>query len=184
MNRVHHWICGSQRWQRNLEQNLLPWVLDDVDMGANVLELGPGPGLTTALLASRCAHLTAIEPDTGLAARLRHSRRDVDVVQGDGALLPFQAGAFSTVVAFTMLHHMPSAESQDRLFREARRILAPDGCFAGSDSLSSLLFRALHAWDTCVPVPPESLVARLREAGFSEAAVEVRQRSLRFVARP
>jgi hypothetical protein len=45
----------------------------------------------------------------------------VRVVYGDVAAIPFADGSFSGVVAFIMLHHVPTAESQDRLFLRFRR---------------------------------------------------------------
>jgi hypothetical protein len=43
-----------------------------------------------------------------------------------------------------MLHHIPTAGLQDRLFAEACRVLRSGGVFAGSDSASSIPFRVLH----------------------------------------
>jgi len=34
-----------------LERDLLPWVASVTDLGDDVLEVGPGPGLTTELLS-------------------------------------------------------------------------------------------------------------------------------------
>jgi hypothetical protein len=38
---------------------VIPWALDGLDPGEDVLELGPGPGLTTDVLRERAARLTA-----------------------------------------------------------------------------------------------------------------------------
>ncbi|MGD0124664.1 MAG: rRNA adenine N-6-methyltransferase family protein [Terriglobia bacterium] len=85
MNRIHRWLCRSASWRRELEENVMPWVLEGVDLGTGVLEVGPGPGLTTDILRPRIAHLTAIEIDSALAlslaARMRGS--NVTVIQGD-----------------------------------------------------------------------------------------------------
>jgi len=96
----------------------------------------------------------------------------VRVVVGDGSELPFEAGTFSAVVCFTMLHHVKSALLQDRLFCEARRVLAPGGVFAGADSVTSLGFRLLHIRDTMVLVDPATLAQRLEAAGFRDVQVE------------
>jgi 16S rRNA A1518/A1519 N6-dimethyltransferase RsmA/KsgA/DIM1 with predicted DNA glycosylase/AP lyase activity len=42
---------------------VIPWALDGLDPGADVLELGPVPGLTTDVLRERTARLTAVELD-------------------------------------------------------------------------------------------------------------------------
>src|SRR2546430_923022 len=76
-------------------------------------------------------------------------------------------------VCFTMLHHVPSVAMQDALFAEARRVLAPGGVFAGSDSIASPDLRAFHEGDTYVPVDPATLPHRLTRAGFAAARVSV-----------
>ena len=62
MNRLHHWICSSARWRNTLEQRV-PWVLAGTELGDDVLEVGPGPGLTSDLLRAKVLRLTAIEAD-------------------------------------------------------------------------------------------------------------------------
>jgi 16S rRNA A1518/A1519 N6-dimethyltransferase RsmA/KsgA/DIM1 with predicted DNA glycosylase/AP lyase activity len=54
----------------------MPWVLEALDLGANVLEIGPGYAATTDLLRGTVAqgmvtHLTCVEVDGGLAEDLR-----------------------------------------------------------------------------------------------------------------
>src|SRR5438094_9847915 len=41
MNFIHRRLCRSARWNGVLKQFVLPWVLDGVDLGGNVLEVGP-----------------------------------------------------------------------------------------------------------------------------------------------
>jgi hypothetical protein len=84
MNLLHRWYCGSSRWAALVEGALLPWALEGVALGAELLELGPGPGVTTEVLRRRVARLTAVELDAALAARLarRLPRPGVRVVRG------------------------------------------------------------------------------------------------------
>ena len=184
MNRVHHWICRSGHWRRTIEGRL-PWVVDDAELGPDVLEVGPGPGLTTDLLRFRTKRLTALELDAGLAQKLssRLQGTNVEVVRGDGTAMPFPDGRFSGAVSFTMLHHVPSTELQDKLLREVRRVLRPGGVFVGSDSLQGLLMRLIHLGDTLVPVAPETFGARLEAAGFEFLRVEKNSGAFRFHAR-
>src|ERR1022692_1598403 len=58
MNLIHRWLCGSARWKEVVGTYILPWTLEGLDLGSNVLEVGPGPGVSTDLLRSRVAHLT------------------------------------------------------------------------------------------------------------------------------
>src|SRR6185369_18041030 len=53
MNRFHRWYCRTDHWRSVVQQELLPWVLGETDLGAHALEVGPGPGLTTDVLRAR-----------------------------------------------------------------------------------------------------------------------------------
>src|SRR5215467_15408763 len=103
VNRLHHWLCRSARWRKTIEQRV-PWVLSDANLGQDVLELGPGPGVTTDLVRVSAPHLTAIELDPQLAnsLRARLSGSNVEVVTGDATAMPFSDGQFSGGVSFTM----------------------------------------------------------------------------------
>jgi SAM-dependent methyltransferase len=185
INSFHRWYCRSSRWGRRVEESLLPWALRDADLGEDVLEVGPGPGRTTAVLQRRARRLTAIELDPDLADRLRR-RMDggnVTVVEGDATAMPFEDGRFSAAVCFTMLHHVPSAELQDRLLAEVRRVLRPGGMFYGSDSTVSPVFRLAHVLDTMVVVDPAGFGQRLAAAGFVDPAVSTAKGAFRFKAR-
>ena len=184
MNWYPRRVCRSGLWRRRLETDLLPWALRAVDLGDDVLEIGPGPGLTTDLLRARAPRLTALEADAAAAAALqkRLDGSGVRVVHGDGAAMPFGDGSFSGVVAFTMLHHVPTAALQDRLLAEARRVLRPGGVFAGFDGVGSLAFRLIHLGDTYTPVDPATLGRRLEAAGFGDVAVERGPGRFRFRA--
>jgi ubiquinone/menaquinone biosynthesis C-methylase UbiE len=138
MNRVHNLLCSSGWWARRVEDKLVPWGLDGVDLGEEVLEVGPGFGATTRLLATVPPRLTVVELEERYCDRLRTELGDaVDVVQGDATELPFEDDRFSAVVCFTMLHHIPSRDLQDRAFNEIARVLRPAGTFAGTDSVGT-----------------------------------------------
>jgi SAM-dependent methyltransferase len=185
MNRAHAVLCSSGWWARTVERDLLPWGLADVDLGEGVLEIGPGFGATTRVLAHRPGSLTVVELSEGYCKRLRRTLGDdVEVVQADATKMPFADGRFSGVVCFTMLHHVPSRELQDRLLGEVSRVLRPGGVFAGTDSLGTgRAFKLLHVGDTLVPVSPDELPARLESVGLVEPTVDAGGRSFRFRAR-
>jgi SAM-dependent methyltransferase len=161
------------------------WVVSGADLGPDVLELGPGPGLTTDRLLLPTRRITAIEIDRTLAESLRTRLRgsNVEVVTGDATAMPFVDGQFSAGVSFTMLHHVPSRELQDKLLREVWRVLKPGGVFVGSDSLQSLVMRVIHLGDTLVPVEPDTFGVRLKAAGFEVLQVEKSGDAFRFYAR-
>jgi SAM-dependent methyltransferase len=186
MNRYHQRRCRSPEWAAHMAGTVLPRALDGLALGSAVLELGPGYGATTRPLMERAgtgAAVTALEKDPELAGRLRAGLDGrASVVTGDATDMPFGAGAFTAVVCFTMLHHLPSAAAQDQMFAEAARVLRPGGVFAGVDSLRSLRFRLIHLADICTPVDPDALPGRLAAAGFQGARVEHDGRRLWFRA--
>jgi SAM-dependent methyltransferase len=184
VNLLHHWLCRSDGW-RNTLKTRFPWSIENVPLGSRVLEIGPGFGLTTELLVPLVQSLTCVEIDPELAERLyqRLSGTAVRVLCEDATRTSLPDASFDAVVCFTMLHHVPSVEKQDRLLREAARVLRPGGVFAGSDSLVSWRFRMLHLGDTMVPVDARAFPARLRAAGFTDVEVHTQHRAFRFRAR-
>jgi SAM-dependent methyltransferase len=174
MNEVHLQLCSSAEWGDYVEQEMLPWVLGDRSLGDDVLEVGPGPGLTTNILSRLVPRLTAAEIDEELAAALRErlAGSNVTVVHADATRLPFESGRFSAAISLTMLHHVPTPEAQDELFAEVARVLAPGGLIIGADSQDSASFRELHVDDVCNPIDPDTLPERLVAAGFIRPRVE------------
>lgn len=184
MNLFHRWYCRSGSWRKTLTEGL-DWVLDGVDLGGDVLEIGPGPGLTTDMLLQKYSRITAIEIDAQLASALK-ARLDgsgIRVVRGSAAELPFPDKSFSGAAAITMLHHVPNNELQDRLFSEACRVLVPGGIFVGSDSLWSPFMQLIHLFDVMNLVDPDTLGHRLEQAGFEQVNIEVGDGTFRFQAR-
>ena len=184
MNWFHRQVCSSRRWRSRLEEELLPWALQGVHLGDDVLEIGPGPGATTELLQGRTQRLTVLELEAPAAAALqkRLEGSGVRVIHGDGAAMPFADCSFSGVVSFTMLHHVLTEALQDRLMIEARRVLRPGCVFAGFDGVGSFLFRLIHLGDTYTPVNPNTFGQRLEAAGFTDVAVEQARARFRFRA--
>jgi SAM-dependent methyltransferase len=185
MNQGHLEFLASPEWAQMLETDLLPWLVGVVDLRGDVLEIGPGPGLTTDLLRSRAAHVTAVELDEALAAALqeRLAGTNVEVLHADATATGLDTGSFGIATCFSMLHHMPTPEHQDRLFAEVARVLRPGGTFAGVDALDIDVFRAGHVDDTFVPAPPDTLPSRLESAGLEAVSVDVGDYQMRFHAR-
>jgi SAM-dependent methyltransferase len=185
MNEAHLQYLGSEQWAETLKTELLPWVERVGDLGEDVLEIGPGPGRTTDLIRERAKHVTAVEMDERLAAELRTrlAGTNVDVVTGDGIDTQLGSDRFSTVTAFSVLHHIPSSAAQDRLFAELSRVLRPGGVFVGTDSRDTEMIRSGHLDDTFVPVDPETLPARLTAAGFTGVQLDMTEFHIRFLAR-
>jgi SAM-dependent methyltransferase len=184
VNSEHLALCSSPEWAALLRDELLPWVLDGNDLGDDLLEVGPGPGLTTDMLRQHVRRIAAAELDGPLASQLavRLAGTEVDVVRADATRLPFGAGSFSAVACLTMLHHIPDAAAQDAALAEMRRVLRPGGLLLGADGLDTPDRRRVHIDDIFVPVDPGTFPDRLRAAGFGSARVDVRGDRLRFAA--
>lgn len=99
-----------------MESQILPWALEGLELGSNVLEVGPGYGATTDRLRDGVEHLTCVEIDPALAEKLhrRTAGQNVTVLCESATEMSLPDAAFDGAVCFIMLHHVPS-------FRRAMR---------------------------------------------------------------
>jgi SAM-dependent methyltransferase len=185
MNFAHNRLCSGKNWADFVDGTLLPWGLEQVDLGDRVLEIGPGFGATTRVLVDRVPSLTVLELEQRYCRKLSSELGDrVQVTQGDATRMPFADGQFSAVLCFTMLHHVHTPQLQDQVLAEAARVLKPGGTFAGTDSIGgSLRFKLLHVGDTLTLIEPATFPERLTRVGLIEPDVEVRGTRMRFRAR-
>jgi len=152
----------------------MPMRTKGFELGNDLLEIGPGYGATTRSLLRFAPRITALEVDKGYADRLRAELDGrAEIVHGDGADMPFDSGRFSSVVCFTMLHHVPTTEQQDQIFAETCRVLRPGGVFRGGDSQLSFRFRMLHIGDVMNVIDADTLENRLTKAGFTDVQLEL-----------
>lgn len=184
MNRYETWFCGTRLWRWVTQRQLLPWILQDSELGCHVLELGAGPGAATEELARLTPRVTSLDYDHVFAAKLggRMNGSNTAVIQGDAAMLPFADGTFSSAVAILMLHHLRSSELQDRAFAEICRTLRPGGVFLAFEIQDGRVHRVAHIRSTFVPMMPASACARLTAAGFSKVTVDIRRGGFRIRA--
>jgi len=180
----NHALCSTPEWAALMESEVLEPVTAGLDLGNEMLEIGPGPGAATRWLRHRVKRLVALELDPDAAARLSDDLADANVtVQvGDATQVPFDDGSFDSVGCFTMLHHLPTARSQFRTVCEAFRVLRPGGVLVGADSLASQGLHEFHEGDTYNPIDPVRLLVFLQAAGFGYVTVSVGER-LTFTAR-
>jgi len=184
VNENHARVCTSPEWAEHIQSEILPVLTRDVELGADMLEIGPGPGAATDWLRHKVGRLTAVEIDEAAAAVLadRFADTQVEVVTGSGTDLRYPANSFDSVGCLTMLHHVPTLALQNKILSEAFRVLRPGGALIGSDSLPSTDLHEFHAGDTYNPIDPASLLSRLQTLGFAEITVMV-DWSVKFIAR-
>ena len=135
MNENHLRMLASPRWAEMLRQHVLPWLGSVGELGDDVVEVGPGPGLTTDLLLTLTARITAVEVDAGLAAELarRLAGSNVEVINASAERTGLAADRFSAAACFAVLHHTETAAVQDQVFAELLRVLRPGGILVGSE---------------------------------------------------
>jgi ubiquinone/menaquinone biosynthesis C-methylase UbiE len=185
MNEAHEY-CGSDEWRQMIREVILPWALGETDLGDDVLEVGPGYGATTDVLGTVAARLRSVEIDQDLAARLRErfaGSESVEIIDGDATQLTFDDDTFTGAACFTMLHHVPTAELQDKLFAEVARVLRPGAAMVASDSLGSQELADAHEGDTYNPVDPATLPERMAAAGFDEVKMKTNEFGWAMIAR-
>jgi ubiquinone/menaquinone biosynthesis C-methylase UbiE len=187
MNFVHRRLCRSQQWRSVLEKFVVPSALEGVQLGDDVLEVGPGDGLTTDLLRPHIARITALEihPPTAKKLVSRFRGTNVTALQGDATAMQFSDGRFSGVISLHVMHHIPSAKLQNKVLCEVRRVLKPGGVFVCIDSLDFHTFRMrlIHFGDKITPVDPADIEKRLQVAGFTDIRVETNRYAFKSIAR-
>jgi ubiquinone/menaquinone biosynthesis C-methylase UbiE len=183
MNSNHARLCPSPEWAEHIQNEILPEVTRGIDLGQDMLEIGPGPGAATEWLRQRVRDLTVVELDDEAAAKLteRYAGTNVHVVTGSAAELGYPDESFDSVGTFTMLHHIPTLALQNKVLSEAFRVLRPGGALVGSDSLPSNDLHHFHVDDTYNPLEPAALLTRLQTIGFARVTITV-DWSVKFVA--
>lgn len=184
MNTLEHFFCSSSFWRYFSERKLLPWVFSGHRLGEHVLEIGAGYGAATRYLRRCAERVTTLEYDQTSILKLKrqHDGDGVSAVCGDGAGLPFASDTFSSVVAILLLHHLKSAELQNRMLAETMRVLRPGGVLVGFEITDSWMNRVVHIRSTFTPFAPAPAMAQLTETGFGKVSVDVRGGVYRFSA--
>jgi SAM-dependent methyltransferase len=180
----NHALCSTPEWAEFMESEVLEPVTAGLDLGDELLEIGPGPGAATRWLRHRVERLVALELDPTAATRLADelAGTNVTVTVGDATRSPFSDGSFDSVGCFTMLHHVATAREQFEILCEAHRVLRPGGVLVGADSLASQGLHEFHEGDTYNPIDPARLLVCLQVAGFGHVMVSVGD-GLLFTAR-
>ncbi len=111
-----------------------PWLRDVVPFhemaGKHILEIGFGPGYDTLKFMQAGAVYSGVDITPENVDRTRKHLSFFsfapDIRQADAENLPFPEATFDVVYSNGVLHHVPDMQ---QAFREARRVLKPDGEF-------------------------------------------------------
>lgn len=154
-----------------LERALLGAFAEGVASGAPVLDVGCGPGRTTAYLAQRGLAVTGLDlsPEMVRLARDRHP--DLSFAVGSMTDLPVADGALGGLLAFYSLIHVPTADVPQVLV-EWRRALHPGAPVAIAFQVGSEVRQVREHDGQDVDLDfhrrrPEDVAQLLDEAGFS-----------------
>ncbi|HEX3607178.1 MAG TPA: methyltransferase domain-containing protein [Candidatus Dormibacteraeota bacterium] len=131
----HESVLRSHR--RRTAANSAAYALDRLTPGADVLDVGCGPGTITVDLARRVAPGRVVGIDRAPDV-LEAARRDaagaagVEFVEGDVYALPVEDAGFDVVHAHQVLQHLADPVAA---LREMRRACRPGGVVAARDSV-------------------------------------------------
>ena len=90
VNENHARLLGSPEWAAVLHEQILPAVTAGIDLGDEMLEIGPGPGAATDWLMHRVRRLVTLEIDPVAAALAeRFTGTNVEVETGDATNLAY-----------------------------------------------------------------------------------------------
>ena len=169
------WISQMREGPR---ATFLADILRLIPSGADILELGCGPGTDARALAEGRRYTGVDLSDVQLA----HARLAVPagtLLHGDLFDIELPAKYFDAVVAFYVFGHIPASRTSE-LFARIHRWLRPGGwlcaSFGISDNPGDVERRWLGVTDMYFSsLPPERTDALLRSAGFDVRSAETKE---------
>lgn len=162
------------------------------------IDIACGPGTATLMLSPAVRHITCVDFSPRMLDQLRRNASaagvgNVDAVEADGQALPFGDGSFSLGISMFGLMFFPDRRKG---FAELHRVLVSGGqvlvsSWASADrsSYTQAIIAALQP-DAAGPQEPRPVSgledpavfeAEMREAGFSDVAVEAVEHGIEVV---
>lgn len=119
-----------------------------VSAGADVIDVGCGPGALTQVLIARGARVAAVDPSESFVAAARERYPGADVRRATAEELPFEDGSFDVALAQLVVNFMSDPVGG---IREMARVTRPGGSIAasvwdlaGGRSPMSVVWSVLH----------------------------------------
>jgi SAM-dependent methyltransferase len=132
----HDSVLRSHRWRT--AENSAAYLITRLRPGADILDVGCGPGTITADLAALAApgHVIGVDAAPSVLAEARtaaerHGVTNVSIEVGDVYQLAFGDGSFDVVHAHQVLQHLSDPVAA---LTEMRRVCRADGVVAARDS--------------------------------------------------
>jgi arsenite methyltransferase len=165
-----------------------PTALADLQPGEVVLDLGSGGGIDVLLSARRVGPMGkayGLDMTDEMLALARANQRkagvdNVEFLKGEIESVPLPDASVDVIISNCVIN---LSTDKDRVLAEAFRVLRPGGRFAVSDivfqgdmsRVPQSLLDDVEAWSGCIAgaLEEQDYLARLRAAGFADAAVEV-----------
>jgi arsenite methyltransferase len=162
-----------------------PTALAELKPGETVLDLGSGGGIDVLLSARRVGPsgfafgLDMTDPMLALAEenKRKSGLANVQFLKGEIEHIPLPANSVDVIISNCVIN---LSADKDQVLREAFRVLKPGGRFAVSDvvvrgEVPEAIRRSMNLWIGCVAgaLSESEYLAKLRAAGFEDAAIEV-----------
>jgi len=162
-----------------------------VRVGTRMLDLACGPGIVTAIAATRGAIPRGLDFSSAMLAVARASHQGVEFVEGDAEAPPFPDGAFDAVVSNFGIHHVPrpalALTAAHRVLRAGGRVAFSFWAEPTKNVAWKLLFDAVRRCGdpraaSAAPPPgggfatAQDCLDALSAAGFADVRAQLEQR--------
>lgn len=125
-----HEVDAPEPFYRYLASETLQWLADEgvrVD-GADLLDVGSGPGYYSSAFSAAGARVFELEVDESELGPIGIRRSHSGIITvGDAGRLPFADESFDAVFSSNMLEHVPLGPVQ--VIQEVERVMRPGGWF-------------------------------------------------------
>ncbi|MET9081549.1 class I SAM-dependent methyltransferase [Streptomyces sp. NPDC004237] len=169
----------SEFAHRPVERAMLDVFAELVGPGAEVADLGCGPGRVTGRLAALGLSVFGLDLSESMLAIARRENPGLRFVQGSMLELEVADGALDGVLCWYSSIHTPD-DRLPSLFQEFRRVLRPGGHLLLAFQVGDVARRHARPWGHPVTLDferrrPEHMTGLLAEAGFTLYSATVRQ---------
>ncbi|EOQ86901.1 putative ribosomal RNA large subunit methyltransferase J [Leptospira yanagawae serovar Saopaulo str. Sao Paulo = ATCC 700523] len=167
----------AESWEKLQEETLHPklyrsWILQELPVCENILDLGCGPGGLIPFLLNKAKHVTGVDNSSRMienASILFGNNPSVSLIQTPMEHLPLQANSCDAVVASMVMHHISHPPT---VLEEIARVLKPGGVFCIVDlGKHNAEYMRDNFADLWLGFEPELFESWLSNAGFRVEAI-------------